>query len=138
MSSQGEETKTVQWGQMGQMEQIGQWGSHMFLCSVFCNQNHEIVRCEDFIYALDTPFLLTSEELIYYIQNEIKNQYPYKYNFLNSYMFDFNCNIKEVCYAQLENLINFKIVTPYNDLQFEYNPSILSKYNTVFLIFKER
>ena len=126
MNSQVEETN------------ITKWGNHIFLCSVFCNKNKEIVRCEDFAYALDSPFVLTSKELIYYIQNEIKNQYPYKYKFSNSYIFDFNCNIKEVCYAQLENLINFKTVTPYNDLHFEYNPSILSKYNTVFLLFTER
>ena len=122
----------------GRVNDVQRWGSHIYMCSIYCNQNNEIVRCEDFAYALNKPFILTSDELIYYIQNEIKNQYPYKYKFLQSYMFDFNCNIKEVCYAQLENLINFKTVTPYNDLHFEYNPSILSKYNTVFLLFMER
>lgn len=114
------------------------WGSHIMLCSIFCNKDKEIVRCEDLSYKLNTPFVLSSPEFIYFIQNEIKNQYPYKYKFLNSYMFDFNCNIKEVCYAQQENLINFKTVTPYNDLHFDYNPSILSKYNSVFTLFIEK
>lgn len=114
------------------------WGSHIFICSIFCNKNNEIVRCEDFAYGLSTPFTVSSQELIYYIQNEIRNQYPYKYKFMESYMFDFNCNIKEVCYAKEENLINFTSVTPYNDIHFEYNPSILSKYNTIFLLFAEQ
>ena len=114
------------------------WGSHIFICSIFCNKNNEIVRCEDFAYGLSIPFTVSSQELIYYIQNEIRNQYPYKYKFMESYMFDFNCNIKEVCYAKEENLINFTSVTPYNDIHFEYNPSILSKYNTIFLLFAEQ
>lgn len=114
------------------------WGSHIFICSIFCNKNNEIVRCEDFAYGLSKPFTILSKELIYYIQNEIRNQYPYKYKFMESYMFDFNCNIKEVCYAKEENLINFTSVTPYNDIHFEYNPSILSKYNTIFLLFVEQ
>tara|TARA_Y100000992_G_C21028008_1_gene378946 strand:- start:26 stop:406 length:381 start_codon:yes stop_codon:yes gene_type:complete len=114
------------------------WGSHIFICSIFCNKNNEIVRCEDFAYGLSKPFTISSKELIYYIQNEIRNQYPYKYKFMESYMFDFNCNIKEVCYAKEENLINFTSVTPYNDIHFDYNPSILSKYNTIFLLFVEQ
>ena len=117
--------------------QVSKWGSHIFLCSIFCNKNKEIVRCEDFAYSLNTPFVLTSDELIYYIQNEIKNQYPYKYKFTNSYMFDFNCNIKEVCYLQSENLVILKLLLLIM-IYFEYNPSILSKYNSVFLLFTER
>ena len=93
------------------------------------------IKCLIFFTVLCT---ISSKELIYYIQNEIRNQYPYKYKFMESYMFDFNCNIKEVCYAKEENLINFTSVTPYNDIHFEYNPSILSKYNTIFLLFVEQ
>lgn len=114
------------------------WGSNIMICSIFCNKNKEIVRCEDFTYGLNTPFFLSSKELTYYIHNEIKNQYPFRYKFINSYMFDFDCNIKEVSFAHEDTLINFKAITPYNDLHFEYNPSILSKYNSVFLFFMEK
>ena len=111
------------------------FGSKIRFVSIFVNDNDEILHCQEKQYQLKQPFFLSSQEFIFCIQKFMQNQHPFKIKFKNSYMFDFNCNIKETLYADEKTLSTFKKITPYNDIQFEENLSPLSQYNSIVLIF---
>ena len=87
--------------------------------------------------CLKTPFVLSSEELLYFIDNKrkkINNAYTYD----SVYSFDINATVNEINANHLDHFTGYSSESCLKDIQFNIIKSRITKYNSVIIFLKGR
>ena len=87
--------------------------------------------------CLKTPFVLSSEELLYFIDDKrkkTKNAYVYD----SVYSFDINATVNEINANHLDHFTGYRTDSCLKDIQFNIIKSRITKYNSVIIFLKGR
>ncbi len=87
--------------------------------------------------CLKTPFVLSSEELLYFIDNKrkkINNTYTYD----SVYSFDINATVNEINANHLDHFTGYNSESCLKDIQFNIIKSRITKYNSIIIFLKGR
>ena len=98
-------------------------------------QNIRKINQDEFI--LKTPFILSSEEMLYLINNN-KKKINNNYVFDSVFSFDINATVNEINANHLDHFTTYKDENCLKDIHFNMIKSRITKYNSVILFFKKQ
>lgn len=109
-------------------------GKSIDIISIYLDENNNINCINKNPYYLKTPYCMKSQELLFVVKdkqklNNIKNK------LMNIYCYDLDANIKEINANKINHFINYKKINIFNDIIFNNTNSVLSKYNSIILVF---
>jgi len=110
------------------------YGKSIDIISIYLDENYNINYINKNPYHLKTPYLIRSDEILFIVKekqklNNVKNK------LINIYSYELDANVKELNSNKLNHFINYKKINIFNDINFNITNSILSKYNSIIIIF---
>lgn len=98
-------------------------------------QNIKKIEQDEFI--LKSPFILTSEEMLFLINNRRK-KLNNSYIFDSVFSFDINATVNEINANHLDHFTTYKDENCLKDVHFNIIKSRITKYNSIILFFKKQ
>jgi hypothetical protein len=98
-------------------------------------QNIKKIDKDEFI--LKTPFILSSEEMLFLIKNNKKKQNS-SYIFDSVFSFDINASVNEINANHLDHFTTYKDENCLKDIHFNIIKSRITKYNSVIIFLKKQ
>ena len=101
------------------------------------SENKNIKKIDRDELCLKTPFVLSSEELLYFIDSK-KKQINNTYIYDSVYSFDINATVNEINANNIDHFTGYKNESCLKDITFNIIKSRITKYNSVIIFLKMR